>query len=98
MFSLLFICTGWCAKIYRSLFSKQDFGGTVEEVFEEQLVLSKERDERHQKILQNDSQAGKISWLWALLVFAGVFLGFLVVAGHFLILPMKNVFLFEDFW
>ena len=84
--------------MYHSLFSVQDFGGTVEEVFEEQLVLSKERDERFQKILLNNSQAEKISWLWALLVFAGVILGLVIVAGHFLIWPIKNVFLFEDFW
>ena len=84
--------------MYRSLFLAQDFGGTVEEVFEEQLVLSKERDERLQKIVMNNSQAEKISWLWGFLVFAGVILGFLVVAGHFLIWPIKNVFLFEDFW
>ena len=67
-------------------------------MFEEQVVKSKERDERLKKSLLNDPQSEKISWSWVLLAFAGVILGIVIVAGQFLLWPIKNVFLFEEFW
>ena len=85
---------GFCSRIFK----KDDFWGTVEDVFDEQVSESQTRDERLKKIILNDPLRQQISWSWSLIGLVGVMLGILFVCSTFVFLPIDNVFISENSW